>query len=363
MSLEKNEYGYGIYNLLKTLMKENGSDLHIVTNSPPRIRISGKLVPLDVEPLTPEHTRHLCYSVLTEHQQKELEKNKELDFAVSIRGVGRFRVNIYHQQDALSAAIRSIQATVPTIEKLGLPGVILELCRATSGLVLVCGATGSGKSTTLAAMINQINYTKTGTIITIEDPVEYVHNHKNCLVVQRELGRDTLSFSNALRAALRQDPDVIMVGEVRDLDTMKLALTAAETGHLVFATMHTMTAISTINRIIDAFPANQQNQVRSQLCFSLAGVVNQLLVPSLKGGRVMAIEVMKPDLAIKNLIRENKIQMIYSSMQTGTENSDMITYNQSILKLVKDKFITKSLGLQISSVPDELVKMFKTHHI
>ena len=363
MSSEKSEFSYGIYSLLKTLVKENGSDLHIVNNSPPRVRINGKLIPLDVQKLTADHTRYICYSIITEYQQKELEKNKELDFAVTIKGVGRFRVNIYHQQNALSAAIRSIQSTIPTIKKLGLPNVILELCRQKSGLVLVCGATGSGKSTTLAAMINQINYTQSGTIITIEDPVEFVHNHKNCVVVHRELGKDTHSFSNALRSALRQDPDVIMVGEVRDLQTMQLALTAAETGHLVFATMHTMNAVSTINRIIDAFPADQQNQVRSQLCFSLSGVINQLLVPSLKGGRVMALEVMVPNPAIRNLIRENKIQMIYSSMQTGTESYEMITYNQSILKLVKEKFISKAQGLKISSVPEELQKLYKTHNL
>ena len=259
--------GYTIHSLLKTVAKQNGSDLHVVTGSPPRVRINGKIVALNTPPLIPEHSRLLCYSLLSENQQKELENNKSIDFAFSVSGVGRFRGNVYHQKNHVSGAFRAIAETVPKFSDLGLPPSVYKLSKLHSGLVLVCGATGSGKSATLASLINEVNLHSQGTIITIEDPIEYIHNHKNCLVMQREVSKDTLNFNNALKAALRQDPDVLLVGEIRDLETMRLALTAAETGHLVFATMHTNSAISTINRIIDSFPSEQQGQIRSQLSF------------------------------------------------------------------------------------------------
>ena len=348
---------YNIHSFLKTLAKQNGSDLHLVTGSPPRIRVSGKLLTLNIPPLTPEQTRNLCYSLLSERQQKELEKNKELDFAFSIKGIGRYRGNIYHQKHHLGGAFRSIAQTIPQFSELGLPSSIYNFSTLHNGLVLVCGATGSGKSTTLASLINEINLNHYGTIITIEDPIEYIHQHKNCLIIQREVLRDTLSFNNALKASLRQDPDVILVGEIRTLETMQLALTAAETGHLVFATMHTNSAISTINRIIDAFPPNQQEQVRSQLSFSLEGVVNQALIPSIKGGRVLALEVLVPNVAVKSLIRENKTHMIYSAMQTDRQKSGMQTYNQSLIQLIKDGHINKTMALNFSHMPDELEGM------
>lgn len=350
---------FNIHSLLKTLEKQNGSDLHLVVGSPPRIRVRGKLLSLNTPALTPEQSRHLCYSLLSEKQQKEFENNKELDFAFSVKGVGRYRGNIYHQKHHVGGAFRSIAETVPRFSELGLPGSVHQLSKLHCGLVLVCGATGSGKSTTLASLINEVNINSHGTIITIEDPIEYIHHHKNCLVMQREVYRDTLSFNNALKAALRQDPDIILVGEIRNLETMQLALTAAETGHLVFATMHTNSAISTINRIVDLFPAEQQSQVRGQLAFTLEGIVNQALLPSLKSGRVLALEILVPNLAIKALIRENKSHMIYSSMQTDREKSGMITYNQSLIDLLKTGHINQSMAFNYSPNPDELANMLE----
>ncbi|MCY4443633.1 MAG: type IV pilus twitching motility protein PilT [Proteobacteria bacterium] len=350
---------YGMHNLLKSLMDQKGSDLHIANHSPPRVRINGKLFVLDTPPLSASQSRALCYSILNEKQHKEFEKNKELDFSFALKGVGRFRGNVYHQKKCVAGAFRAIPEEVPSAKELGLPVPIVNFSKLNKGLVLVCGATGSGKSTTLASLINEVNKNSRGTIITIEDPIEYVHSHKNSMVVQREVYRDTLSFSKALKSALRQDPDVIMVGEVRDLETIQLMLTAAETGHLVFATMHTNSAVSTLNRIVDSFPPEQQSQVRSQLAFTLSGIVNQVLTPSLKGGRVLVLEVMVPNVAIKNLIRENKLHMIYSAMQTGQDNSGMMTMNQSLFKLIQQKFITQNQAMRLSNVPTELMDMFQ----
>ena len=353
---------FSMHNLLKSLVDQNGSDLHIAAQSSPRVRINGRLLSLDTPPLSSDHTRALCYSVLNEHQHKDLEKNKEIDFSFSLKGIGRFRGNVYYQKNYVAGAFRSISEEIPEFKELGLPPAILGLSKLSTGLVLVCGGTGSGKSTTLASLINEINKHHYGTIVTIEDPVEYIHKHKSSMVMQREVGRDTLTFNRALRAVLRQDPDVIMVGEMRDIETIKLTLTAAETGHLVFATMHTNSAVATINRIVDSFPADQQSQIRSQLSFTLAGVINQALTPSLKGGRVMALEVMLPNIAIRNLIRENKIHMIYSSMQTNQEGSGMMTYNQSLMKLVKTGHISHTQALKLSPMSSELSTLFEKIH-
>lgn len=350
---------FTMHNLLKSLVDQKGSDLHISSLSPPRVRINGRLHPLDTPPLTPEHSRALCYSVLNEQQHKEFEKNKEIDFSFSLKDIGRFRGNVYYQKTDVGGAFRAISETIPRFDELGLPPVILNFSKLSTGLVLVCGGTGSGKSTTLASLIDEVNRRNYGTIVTIEDPIEYVHQHKSCMIVQREVHRDTLSFNRALRAVLRQDPDVIMVGEMRDMETIKLTLTAAETGHLVFATMHTNSAVATINRIVDSFPPEQQSQVRSQLSFTLAGVVNQALTPSLKGGRVMALEIMIPNLAIKNLIRESKIHMIYSNMQTNQEKSGMMTFNQSLMKLIKLGHITHAQALKLSPLASELTSLFE----
>lgn len=351
------ELNYNIHNLLKTLAKQNASDLHLVPGSPPRIRVNSKLLSLNIPPLTPQHTRTLCYSLLSERQQKELENNKELDFAFTVKGIGRYRANVYYQRHHLCGAFRCINAEIPVFSQLGLPLSIHKFSTLANGLVLVCGATGSGKSTTLAALINEINLNSQKTIITLEDPIEYTHVHNKSLVIQREVPKDTLSFQNGLKAALRQDPDVILIGEIRTLETVQLALTAAETGHLVFSTMHTNSAISTINRIIDMFPSNQQPQIRSQLSFTLQGVVNQALIPSIRGGRVLALEVLIPNTAIKSLIRENKMQMIYSAIQTNYKKSGMQTYNQSLLQLIRDGHLNKLMAMNYSQLPDELEDM------
>lgn len=359
MSSSNSKLPFSMHNLLKSLVDQGGSDLHITTKCPPRMRISGRLMSLNTAPLTPEHTRKLCYSILTESQHKDLEKNREIDFSFTLKGIGRFRGNVYHQKNHIGGAFRAISDTIHSLETLGLPPVLANFTKLSTGLVLVCGGTGSGKSTTLSALIDMINRFNYSTIITIEDPIEFVHKHKNCLIIQREVHRDTLSFKNALRAALRQDPDVIMVGEMRDLETIQLSITAAETGHLVFATMHTNSAVATINRIVDSFPSGQQAQIRAQLSFSLAGVVNQALTPSLKGGRVMAMEIMIPDMAIKNLIRENKIHMIYSNMQTNQEQSGMMTFNESLIKLIKAGHISSAQAMKLSPIPSELSERVK----
>ncbi|MCY4380618.1 MAG: type IV pilus twitching motility protein PilT [Proteobacteria bacterium] len=353
------ELDFTTHNLLKTLVQQKGSDLHISANSPPRIRVNGRLLSLNTKKLTGEHSRKLCYSVLNEFQQKELEKNKELDLAFTLKGIGRFRANVFHYKGLVGAAIRAIPESAPDFKELGLPKAIHKFSKLHNGLILICGATGSGKSTTLASLINEVNKNKQGTIFTIEDPIEYIHHHKNCLVIQRELHKDTHSFNNALRAVLRQDPDVILVGEMRDLETIQLTLTAAETGHLVFATLHTNNAVSTINRIIDSFPSGQQSQVRSQLALVLSGVVNQTLIPSLKGGRVLGLEILIPNVAIRNLIREDKLHMVYSSMQTDQENTGMMTYNQSLLTLLKTGHINRIQAMQLTSSTDELETMIK----
>ncbi|HQR37095.1 MAG TPA: type IV pilus twitching motility protein PilT, partial [Blastocatellia bacterium] len=294
--------------LLKKMIELGGSDLHITTNSPPQVRVDGLLRPLDYPEMTPAETKQLAYSVLTDAQKHRFEETLELDFSFGIKGLSRFRANIFNQRGAVGAVFRAIPYEIRGFEQLGLPGVVESLCAKPRGLILVTGPTGSGKSTTLAAMVDKVNRDRHEHIITIEDPIEYLHPHKNCLVNQREVHSDTHSFSNALRAALRQDPDVVLIGELRDLDTTETALRIAETGHLTFGTLHTNSAFSTINRIIDIFPAHQQAQIRAQLSLVLEGILCQSLLPKASGaGRVMAMEVLVPNAAIRNLIREDKV--------------------------------------------------------
>jgi twitching motility protein PilT len=327
--------------LLEILVIRGASDLHISSDSPPRLRISGNLVPLDFPPLTPDQTKQLCYSVLTEQQQKNFETDKEIDLAFSVKGAARFRANIYLQKGCVSGAFRLIPFKIKPLPELGLPAVLYKLCDFPRGLILVTGPTGSGKSTTLAAMIDYINEKRQEHIVTIEDPVEFIHTHKKCMINQRELNADTNSFGRALRSVLRQDPDVVLVGELRDLDTISLAITTAETGHLVFGTLHTNSCISSINRLIDVFPAHQQPQIRTQLSFTLVGVLSQLLIQKNGGGRVVSIELMIPNVAIRTAIREDKLHLIYSMIQTGQGISGMITMNQSLAKLVQKKVISR----------------------
>jgi twitching motility protein PilT len=320
-----------LHQLLRAMIDKNSSDLHITTGSPPQLRIDGSMAPLKVPPLSAMETKQLCYSVLTEEQKVQFEKHNELDLSFGVKNLARFRANIYMQRGAVAGAFRAIPFKVLGFEELGLPPIIADLTRRESGLVLVTGPTGSGKSTTLAAMIDKINSETRQHIMTIEDPIEYIHSHKLCLVNQREVHSDTHGFKEALKSVLRQDPDIVLVGEMRDLETIEAAMTIAETGHLVLATLHTNTAIGSINRIIDVFPPHQQAQIRAQLSFTLQAVVTQTLVPKADGpGRVMIMEIMVPNAAIRNLIREDKVHQIYSIMQTGQGVSGMQTMNQAL---------------------------------
>lgn len=340
--------------LLKALIDQGGSDLHLSCESAPRLRIDGKLLPLDLPSLTAPDVKALCYSVLTEDQKREFEMNRELDLAFSVKNLARFRANIFLQKGHVSGVFRVIPFRIFGLEELALPPIVKTLCNLPHGLVLVTGPTGSGKSTTLAAMINFINSTRQDHIVTIEDPIEFVHTHKSCLINQREIGADTNSFSRALKSVLREDPDVVLVGELRDLETISMALTTAETGHLVFATLHTNNCISTLNRMIDVFPPHQQLQIRTQLSMTLMGVMSQQLLPAQNGGRAMAMEIMIPNKAIRNLIREDKLHQIYSSMQTGQDDSGMQTFNQALLSLIERRFITLDQARESASEPEEL---------
>ena len=349
------ESTYSIDTLLEWMVARNASDLHVTVGSQPAVRVNGHLHRMDNFPaLSAEDTRELLYRILNSEQQKRLEIDRQLDLSYSIPGLARFRVNIYSQRESLAGAFRMIPAALKTLEELGLPGSLHELGEKPRGLVLVTGPTGSGKSTTLAALIDEINRTRADHIITIEDPIEFLHKHKSCVVNQREIGPDATSFADALRGALRQDPDVILLGEMRDLETISTALTAAETGHLVFATLHTQDAASTIDRIIDVFPAAQQGQIRTQLAGTLQGVVAQTLLPTADGqGRVAAIEILLPDDAVRNLIRQGKLEQIYSVMQTGTSRG-MQTMEQALADLTVRRIIDKDDALQRSSRPDQL---------
>jgi twitching motility protein PilT len=344
--------------LLKKLLEINGSDLHLATNSPPQIRVHGHLQPLDMPQLSPAETKALAYSVMTDAQKHRFEEDWELDFSFGIKGLARFRANVFNQRGATGAVFRVIPFEIKSFAQLNLPPVVAKLCDRPRGLILVTGPTGSGKSTTLAAMLDKINTERHDHIITIEDPIEFVHQHKSCLVNQREVHADTKSFTAALRASLREDPDVVLIGEMRDLETIEAALRIAETGHLTFGTLHTNSAASTINRVIDVFPAHQQSQIRAQLSLVLEGVLCQTLLPKIGGqGRAMAMEILIPNAAVRNLIREDKIHQIYSAMQSGQDKYGMQTFNQSLASLHFQKQISLETALQRSSMPDELQEM------
>jgi twitching motility protein PilT len=342
--------------LLKEMVAQGGSDLHVTTNSPPQVRVHGHLRPLDgISPMTPAETKQLCYSILTDNQKHRLEEDLEIDLSFGIKGLARFRANIFHQRGAMAGVFRQIPFEIKGFKELALPSVVEKLCEKPRGLILVTGPTGSGKSTTLAAMLDKINRERAEHMITIEDPVEFLHSHKKCLVNQREVHADTHGFSNALRSALRQDPDVVLIGEMRDLETIESALRIAETGHLTFATLHTNSAAQSINRIIDVFPAHQQGQIRAQLSMVLEGILCQTLLPKTDGkGRVMAMEILIPTSAIRNLIREDKVHQIYGMMQTGQAKYEMQTFNQSLASLYFKRQITLETALTRSSLPDEL---------
>src|SRR6184192_3208773 len=344
--------------LLETTVEVGGSDLHLTTDSPPQVRVHGELRRLQMPNLSPADTKSLVYSVLTDAQKKRFEESFELDFSFGIRGLARFRCNVFNQRGAVGAVYRLIPEKIRSFGELGLPSVLATLAERPRGLVLITGPTGSGKSTTLAAMIDKINSERHDHILTIEDPIEYIHAHKNCLVNQREVHSDTNSFSNALRAALREDPDIVLIGEMRDLETVEAALKIAETGHLTFGTLHTNSAAQTINRIIDIFPAGQQSQIRTQLSLVLEGIVCQALLPRADGkGRVVALEIMVPNPAIRNLIRDDKVHQIYSTMQTGQEKLGMQTMNQSLATLYAKRLITLEAAMNASSLKDELEQM------
>jgi twitching motility protein PilT len=344
--------------LLKQTVELSGSDLHLSIGSPPQVRVHGELQRLAHPDLTPSDTKALSYAVLTDAQKKRFEEMLELDFSFGIRGVARFRCNMFNQKGAVGAVYRQIPERIRTFEELGLPAVLAKMAERPRGLILVTGPTGSGKSTTLAAMIDKINTERHGHILTVEDPIEYLHQHKNCLINQRELHSDTQSFTNALRAALREDPDVVLIGEMRDLETVESALRIAETGHLTFGTLHTNSAASTINRIIDVFPSHQQSQIRTQLSLVVEGIVCQALLPRADGkGRVASLEILVPTAGIRNLIREDKVHQIYSAMQTGQEKLGMQTMNQSLATLYFRRTITLDTAMTASSNRDELQEM------
>lgn len=347
--------------LLQLVFDRNASDLHISMGLPPVIRVDGKLVRTDYPPLTKEDTQRLIFSMLTNEQRRVLEQNWELDCSYGVSGLGRFRVNVYKDRGNYAAALRTITSNIPTFDQLGLPPIVKEIAERPRGLVLVTGPTGSGKSTTLAAMIDHVNSTRAEHILTIEDPIEFVHTSKRSVIHQRELGQDTRSFNNALRAALREDPDVILVGELRDLETISLALTASETGHLVFGTLHTSSASSTVDRIVDVFPPTQQQQIRIQLSGSLVAVFTQTLLPKLgpdgsKTGRIMAQEIMIVTPAISNLVREGKTAQIYSAIQTGG-NYKMQTLEMALRELYVNNLITYEDAMSKTSRPDDLKRM------
>ena len=353
-----------LHQLLKAMIEKGASDMHITTGTPPLLRIDGDIVPLKLPPLSPVDSKQLCYSILTEDQKIEFEKTNELDLSFGVKNLSRFRANIYMQRGAVAGAFRTIPFKILSFDELGLPPICAELCTKPNGLVLVTGPTGSGKSTTLASMIDKINSEQRCHIMTIEDPIEYLHPHKLCVVNQREIGTDTATFKGALKYVLRQDPDVVLIGEMRDIETMEAALTISETGHLVFATLHTNSAISTINRIIDSFPPHQQEQIRAKLSFVLQGVITQQLLPRAGGpGRALALEVLVPNAAIRNLIREGKVHQLYSQMQMGQDRHGMQTLNQALYTLYSRRLITLEEAVGRSLEPDELRPMIEQRSI
>jgi len=347
-----------MHQLLKAMIEKGASDLHITTGTPPQLRIDGKLVPLKMPPLSPQETKQVCYSVLTDAQKHRFEEHNELDLSFSVQKLSRFRGNIFVQRGNVAGAFRAIPFKILSFEDLNLPPVVSELARRPRGMVLVTGPTGSGKSTTLASIIDRINTDRNEHIVTVEDPIEYLHPHKGCVVNQREVGADTGTFKQALKYILRQDPDVVLIGELRDLETIEAALTVAETGHLCFATLHTNSAVQTINRIVDVFPPYQQAQIRQQLSFVLEGVMCQTLMPRANGpGRTLSLEIMVPNQAIRNLIREDKIHQLYSAMQVGQTKFGMQTMNQSLAGLVQRRLVTLDDACGRSPDVDELKQL------
>ena len=344
-----------LHQLLKAMVEKGASDLHITTGSPPQLRIDGELTPLKTAPLTPVETKQICYSILTNDQKHRFEEDKELDLSFGVKSLSRFRANVFMQRGAVAGAFRTIPFKILSFQELNLPQVVADLSKRPRGMILVTGPTGSGKSTTLASIVDKINTERHEHIMTIEDPIEYLHPHKNCLINQREVGADTKSFKTALKYILRQDPDVVLVGEMRDLETIEAALVIAETGHICFGTLHTNSCVQTINRVLDVFPPYQQPQVRAQLSFVLEGVMSQALIPRAgTPGRVLALEVMVPNPAIRNLIREDKVHQIYSSMQVGQSKFGMQTFNQSLAALLLKRQITQDEAFGRSSDVDEL---------
>ncbi len=344
-----------MHQLLKAMIEKGASDLHITTGTPPQLRIDGKLHPLKMPPLSPQETKQICYSVLTDAQKHRFEETNELDLSFSVQKLSRFRGNIFVQRGNVAGAFRAIPFKILTFEELNLPPVVSDLAKKPRGLVLVTGPTGSGKSTTLASIVDRINTDRNEHIITIEDPIEYLHPHKGCVVNQREVGADTQNFKNALKYILRQDPDIVLIGELRDLETIEAALTVAETGHLAFATLHTNSSVQTINRIVDVFPPYQQSRIRQQLSFVLEGVLCQTLMPRANGpGRVLALECMVPNQAIRNLIREDKIHQLYSAMQVGQSKFGMQTMNQALAGLVQRRLVTLDAAVGRSPDAEEL---------
>ena len=350
-----------MHDLLTLMIERGASDLHVTTGTHPQIRLNGKLTPItQFEPLSPTDTQRLAYSVLNEGQKQKFEEDNELDLSFGIHGLARFRCNVYRQRGAVACAIRVIPVKIRTFDELGLPAIVEQMADRPKGLILVTGPTGSGKSTTLAAMVDKVNSERSEHIVTIEDPIEFVHQHKKCMVNQREVFSDTHSFKNALKSILRQDPDVVLVGEMRDLETISAALTIAETGHLTLGTLHTNSCAQTINRIIDVFPTSQQAQVRAQLSLVLEGVLSQQLIPTADGrGRAMSLEIMVATPAIRNLIREEKIHQIYSAMQAG-QKFGMQTMNQSLAELVQKRRISRDEALNRSTLPEELAGLLGT---
>ena len=354
------EFKVNLHQLLKTMIEKGASDMHLTTGTPPLLRIDGSIVPLKLPPLGPVETKQLCFSVLTEEQRAHFEKHSELDLSFGVKGLSRFRANVYMQRGAVAGAFRTIPFKILSSDELGLPPIVADFANKPSGLILVTGPTGSGKSTTLAAIIDKINAEQRLHIITVEDPIEYLHLHKLSIVNQREVGTDTDGFKSALKYVLRQDPDVVLVGEMRDFETIEAALTISETGHVVFATLHTNSAVSTINRIIDVFPPHQQQQVRSKLSFVLQGVISQQLLPRMGApGRVLALEVLVPNQAIRNLIREDKVHQIYSQMQVGQDKFGMQTLNQSLYSLHQRRLISYEEAMGRSLETEELRMMME----
>ena len=349
-----------LHQLLRAVVEKGASDLHVTTGTPPQLRIDGGLLPLKTAPLTPVDTKQICYSVLTEEQKVAFERENEIDLSFGVKGLARFRGNLFIQRGAVAGVFRQIPFKIMSFEDLGLPAVIGHLSNMQAGLTLITGQTGSGKTTTLAAMIDKINSERRCHILTIEDPIEFLHPNKLSIVNQREIGTDTEGFKEALRYVLRQDPDVVLVGELRDQETIEAALTISETGHLVLATLHTNSAAQSINRIVDAFPPHHQAQIRAQLSFVRQGVVTQTLVPNVDGpGRSLALEILVPTPAIRNLIREDKIHQIYSSMQTGQSTSGMQTMNQSLVNLYMRRLISRDDALNRSQEREELEAMLQ----